>query len=61
MSDERKEGRGTTDDPQQADKTGLPKHPSTQKTKVDLDVPEPKDGEPSGPGTIHDPNMADRT
>ncbi|WP_165351930.1 hypothetical protein [Salipiger sp. IMCC34102] len=58
MSNMPTDRRGTTRDPEQADKAKLPEDP---KTKVDLDVPEPKEDEPTGPGTIHDPNMADRT
>ena len=53
------DGRGTTRDPEQADKTGLPKSPETP--DVELEIEEPGKGEATGPGTIHDPNMADRT
>ena len=56
-----RDGRGTTNDPEQADKTGLPDHPSDNKAKVELEINKPGDDEITGPGTIHDPNMADRT
>ena len=55
--------RGTTDDPNQADRTGAPHRPD-RNPKVPLadrpKTPSNDDG-PTGPGTITDPNQADRT
>ena len=55
-------GPGTTNDPNQADKTGLP-----QKDRF-KDIPEKSDGPPqenpdpgTGPGTTSDPNQANLT
>lgn len=53
-------GPGSVNDPNQADKTGLPGQ--TETPKVDLDVIEEDEVEgPTGPGTTVDPNQADRT
>ena len=62
MTDDKPKGPGTTEDPNQADRTGLPSHPSENKPDFDLDVPDPAETEkPTGPGTTYDPNQADRT
>ena len=62
MNDENEDKVGTTRDPNQADRTGRPDHPSENRAEVDLDVPDPdKTDKPTGPGTTYDPNQADRT
>lgn len=61
-SDKTKGPAGTTRDPNQADRTGLPDHPDETKPVVHLDVPDAENtDQPTGPGTTYDPNQADRT
>ncbi|QFU07998.1 hypothetical protein PARPLA_02518 [Rhodobacteraceae bacterium THAF1] len=58
-NDDATSGPGSTDDPNQATRTGLPeKEPVTPKRKPDHSDP---DDPNTGPGSTSDPNQANRT
>ncbi len=52
-------GPGTTDDPNQANRTGLPRH-SDERPNMPRKTGDPEDPK-AGPGSTTDPNQADRT
>ena len=54
-----KTGPGSTEDPNQGNRTGLPKGPESG-AKVEADTSDPDDPK-TGPGSTSDPNQANRT